>query len=87
MADTRGTVNRLTVIHDGSPLACVWIGVSPTNSEILYLVPGTNRPPYWHAWENSLLNGLAAAAESGCQAAVVHLDNDAEILGLRLTPS
>lgn len=85
MATTIGLVQRLTIYPDFGA-ACVWIGPTPTNTELLVVVRSQNEPADSGAFKNSMVDALAAATVSRREVAATHSDSNAEITGLHIDP-
>jgi hypothetical protein len=76
MATTIGFVQRLTLVGN---VACLWIGTSPTFSE-LFIIPFTpTDPEQVRDWKKAMIHLLAQAQAAEYQVSVNHPDDSAEI--------
>jgi hypothetical protein len=82
MATTTGLVQSLSIFEGG--FACVWIGPSPANVEILLIVHEASDPPQRLAFKTSMVDALSQALASRREVTVQHLDNDSRIDTLKL---
>ena len=83
MADTTGLVQQLIVFS--GPTACVWIGPTSTNSEVL-IVSSSSGSTADVAFAESLVQTLSAAATNYRAVVASHGDTDATITSLRIDP-
>ncbi|MEU2032603.1 hypothetical protein [Nocardia amamiensis] len=82
MAETSGLVQQLTIASD--TVACVWIGPTPNNTELL-LVTNDNSPADT-AFAANLIQTLAAASTNYRAIAAQHGDSEAKITSVRVDP-
>ncbi len=78
MATTSGYVQRLTLIQ-ASDLACVWVGPSPSSTEILTVLMAAGDSEAVVRHKRSLINLLAEAQIARRQVEVQHPDDSAAI--------
>jgi hypothetical protein len=83
MAQTTGLVQRLNVAPTAAT-ACAWIGPSPTNAELLYVLRESNQAPNEGAFENSMVDALTAAMVHRREVTAYHGDTDARISSLEV---
>ncbi len=74
MAQTTGLVQKLTILSTGA--ACVWIGPTPNNTEVLVVQA--------NSLANTLIDALAGAATNYRQVVANHPSSSAEITSLTL---
>lgn len=86
MAETTGIVQRLNVIP-GLTIACIWIGPTPVNTELLFIQPQAGDPAASGMFQTSMLDVLAAAIVSRREVVAIHSDNSARVTALRLDPA
>ena len=86
MAETTGLVQRLTVLPSLA-MACVWIGPSPTNAELLFVSRTSGESAEDGAFESSMVDALTMAAAHRREVAAVHSDTGARITSLRFHPA
>jgi hypothetical protein len=85
MASTTGLVQRLFIdAGSASTTACVSIGPTPANVELLLLAREPTDAPHTGAFKTSMLDGLAQALSSRREVIVQHGDSDARIFSLEL---
>ncbi len=84
--ETTGLVQRLHIIS-GIGLACVWIGPSPTNAELLYILRNNSDTAEVGAFKNSIVDTLVTAQVSRREVVATHGDSDAEIFNLKIEPT
>jgi hypothetical protein len=88
MATTTGTVHRIFMDPaTGSPTsvsACVFIGPTPANTEVLLLRRQAADPAHTGAFMASMLDALVQALASRREVMVNHGDNDAVIISLEV---
>ena len=83
MAQTTGLVQRI-YIDENATQACIFIGPTPANVELLFLPRRDSGPPHSSAFLTSMLDALGQALVSGHEVIVGHADNDAEIYTVEL---
>lgn len=83
MAEATGLVQRLNVLPSIA-LACVWVGPSPTNAEIFYVLRDSSDSPATGAFLNSMVDALAVALVSREEVVIIHGNNDARIDAIRI---
>lgn len=81
MAETTGLVQQISVFD---PTTCVWIGQTPSNSELLYVTNDGTAPDI--AFAANLVQTLSAAAANYRAVAASHADDGAQITSLRIDP-
>ena len=88
MATITGQIQRIFMDPAvGSPTgvsACVFIGPTPANTEILLLRRQAADPPHTGAFMSSMLDAVAQALASRREVTVTHGDNDAVIISVEL---
>ena len=86
MAMTTGLVQALftTPIDGGTAHACVFVGPSPANVEILALRRVASDPPVTAAFKGGMLDALAQALASRREVVVGHDDLDSSIYSVEL---
>ena len=84
MAATTGLVQRIFMDSAGvsSVEACVFIGPTPTNTEVLLLRRQASEPAHTAAFMTSMLDGLAQALASRREVVASHNDSDAYIFSV-----
>jgi len=85
MAETIGLVQRLNIFESG--IACVWVGPTPTITEVLFVVRGSSDPAHVGAFKNSIVDAITTAYLDRQEVVAVHPDDSGEITSLRLEPS
>ena len=85
MAETAGLIQKLTVFP-GSSLACLWIGPTPTNTELLFVQRDATESAAAGAFENNMVDMLAAAMTARREVVAIHDANSARITGVRIDP-
>ena len=86
MAETTGLVQRLTILS-GISIACAWVGPTPGNAEIFYVLREQAEPPNSGAFLNNIVDTLATAMVTRREVVVIHPNNDARIDSLRIEPA
>jgi hypothetical protein len=86
MAETTGIVQRLSVFP-GVGFACIWIGPTPTNTEILFLQHQAGDPAWSAAYQGSMVDALAAAVVTRREVVAFHDTASARITSLRIDPA
>jgi hypothetical protein len=88
MASNTGQVQRIFMDPGaGNPpqvAACIFIGPTPANVEILLLRRQAADPPHTGAFYSSMLDALAQALTSRREVTVTHNDNDSYIYAVEL---
>jgi len=86
MAMTIGLVQALITnpIDGGTAQACVFVGPSPVNVEVLGLRRLASDPPVMAAFKGSMLDALAQALASRREVVVGHDDLDSSIYSVEL---
>ena len=89
MAQTTGLVQRLTILPGtgSSSFGCVWIGATPTNTELLLIQRMDTDSEHRGAFMNSILDALTTAQVNRREVVAEHGDNDALITNLRIDPA
>jgi len=82
MAETKGLVQRITMITD--TLTCVWIGANPTNVEALLVTHDGTRAGA--AFAATMVQALTSASCNYREVVAVHGDNNARITSVRIEP-
>jgi len=82
MAEIIGLVQRLSILTD--TLTCVWIGPTPTNTEILLVT--NDGSVAGAAFSNTMIHALASASTNYREVVAVHGDTDATITSVRIEP-
>jgi hypothetical protein len=85
MAETAGLVQQMTVLP-GSSLACLWLGPTPTNTELLFVQRDSSETNAEGAFENSMVDALTSAMTARREVVAVHDNNSARITSLRIDP-
>jgi hypothetical protein len=82
---TSGTVHRVTFLT-GPPTrgGCAWVGSSPSDAEIFYLLTYDNEPAPVRQHKLSMLGALATALGDQVTVAVYHDSSTAEIVHIVL---
>ena len=86
MAETTGIVQRLNVSH-GWAAACVWIGPTPVNTELLFIQPQAGDSAASVAFQGNMVDALSAALVSRREVVAVHGDTSARVTSLRIDPA
>ena len=86
MAETTGLVQKLTIIP-GISIACAWVGPSPANAEIFYVLREQTEPPESGAFLNNIVDTLATAMVTRREVVVIHGSSGARIDSLRIEPA
>jgi len=86
MAETTGIVQKLNVIP-GAAVACIWIGPTPTNTELLFIAYQAGDPTSSTAYQSSLVDALAAAVVTRREVVATHDATSARITSLRIDPA
>ena len=86
MAETTGLVQRLNIVP-GIAIACAWIGPTPANTELFYVLRESGEPPNTGAFLNNMVDALASAMVTRREVVVIHAANDARIDNLRIEPA
>lgn len=86
MAETTGLVQKLTVLPSIS-MACVWLGSTPTNAELLFVQRDASETASEGAFENSMVDALTDAMTSRREIVAFHDDSSARITSLRIDPA
>jgi hypothetical protein len=88
MATSTGLIQRIFMDPGaGSPAevsACIFIGPTPANVEILLLRRQASDAPHVGAFLSSMLDGLTQALTSRREVKVSHNDNDAYIFSVEV---
>lgn len=80
MATTSGLVQRLWWFSIGqAPLACVWVGASPSSAELFFLQIPTGARAADVAFKRAMLDVLVEAQMTGYRVEVGHRDDSAEV--------
>jgi hypothetical protein len=82
MATTRGQVQQLSILSPTT--ACVWIGPTPNNVEVLAVSNDGSAADT--AYAANLVQSLAAAATNYRIVAAGHADSDAKITTVEIDP-
>jgi hypothetical protein len=85
MAETTGIVQQLTIVP-GIAMACIWIGPTPTNTELLFVLREPAASAAEGAFANSMVDALTAAAVARREVVAIHGDTSARITALRVGP-
>jgi hypothetical protein len=64
---------------------CAWVGPSPSEAEVFYLLTQDDEPPTVREHKISMLGALATALGAGLPVIVEHPSNSAEVIHLYLT--
>jgi hypothetical protein len=81
MAETTGLVQRISV---GSAFTCVWVGPTPTNTELLLVMDdGTAAGA---ATAGNLTQALVTASTNYRPVSAIHGDNNARVTAVRVDP-
>jgi hypothetical protein len=86
MAQTTGIVQRISVIPSIA-MACVWLGPSPANAALLFVLRDSTAPPHVGAAVNSMIDALTNAAVNRREVTAIHGDNSSRIDSLRIDPA
>ena len=89
MAETAGLVQKMAVIPGTGNTAtgCVWIGPTPSNTELLAVQRRSTDSDHVGAFKNSILDALATALVSRREVVAIHDDGNALITSLRIDPA
>ena len=82
MAETTGLVQRLSILS--ATTACVWIGPTPNNVELLVVTNDGSTAD--SAFAGNLVQILAAASTNYRAIVATHGDSDSKITSLRIDP-
>lgn len=83
MAQTTGLVQRI-FIDANATQACVFIGPTPANVELLFLPRRDSGPAHTSAFLTSMLDGLGQALVSRHEVIVGHADSGGEIYSVEV---
>lgn len=86
MAQTAGLVQKLNVLP-GSAMACAWIGPTPSNTALLFVLRERGETLEAGSFENSLVDALVAAAVTRREIVATHGNNDSRITAIRIDPA
>ena len=89
MATTTGLVQRLSIVPgtgDSASVACVWIGPSPSNTELFAVNRLGDDTTQAGDLKTSIVNALATAQASRREVSVVHGDSDGIITSITINP-
>jgi hypothetical protein len=86
MAETAGIVQRLHVSPGGS-FACIWIGPTPTNTELLFVEHRSGEPAWTATFQSSMVDALASAVVTRREVVAIHGATSARITALRIDPA
>ena len=83
MAETTGLVQKLNIVPSVA-MACAWIGPTPANTELFFVLREAAEPANTGAFLNNMTDALASAMVTRREVVVIHAVNDARIDGLRI---
>lgn len=86
MAETVGLVQKLSVLSSVA-WACVWIGPTPDNTELLSVIRDSSDAAHVGAFKNSIVDGLVTAQVARREVVATHGDSDALITSLAIEPA
>lgn len=86
MPQTAGLVQKLTIVP-GIATACAWVGPTPTNVELFYVLRDSGEPANSGAFLNNIVDALATAMVTRREVVVIHAANDARIDNIRIDPA
>jgi hypothetical protein len=89
MAQTTGLVQKLSILPGAGSAAsfcCVWVGASPTNTELLTVLQEAGDSAQAGSFKASMVEGLVAAQVNRREVVVVHGDDDALITSVTINP-
>lgn len=84
MPTTTGFVQRITLLQGGR-IACVWVGPSPTSTELLVLPMTSSDSDQRLQRKSAMINALGEAQIARRQVDVLHPDDSAEIEQVSMT--
>ncbi len=84
---TTGLVQRLSITAGNIGLACAWIGPTPTNTELLFILRDNSDPADVGTFKNSIVDALVTAQVGRREVVATHGDSDAEIFNLNIEPT
>ncbi len=89
MAQSQGLVQRINILPGNSPnpIACIFIGPTPSNTEVLSIIRRASDSASVGAFKNSMLDALVAAQVGRREAIATHGDSDAEITAIQIIPT
>jgi len=90
MAQTTGLVQKLSIIPgsgSAAAMACVWIGPTPDNTELLLVQRLSTTSAQAGAFKNSIVDALVTALVSRREVVATHGDSDALITTLAIEPA
>jgi len=90
MAQTIGLVQKLIIMPEltsNQALACVWIGPTPANAELLMVNRLDTDSSHAGAFKNSIVDALVTALVSRREVVADHGDSDALITSLTIEPA
>jgi hypothetical protein len=85
MATTTGLVQKLTV-DPPSGLCCVWIGASPTNTTVLFVIRKTADTVQVGQLKTAMVDGIISAHVARREVSATHASTDSEITSLGIGP-
>jgi hypothetical protein len=86
IVSTAGLVHKVTFITvPPTRGGCAWVGPSPTDAEVFYLLTQDTEPATERAHKISMLEALATALAARLPVVVDHNSNSAEVIHLYLT--
>jgi hypothetical protein len=86
MAQTTGLIQYLSVAPS-SPVACVLIGPSPSNTELLGVTVASGDSAATLAYKSSMIEALATAMIARREVTATHGDSDAIITSVAVNPA
>jgi hypothetical protein len=90
MAQTTGLVQRINISPDLTTFtsaACVWIGPTISNVELLMVFVDNNDPSRIAIFRSGLVDALVSAMVNRHEIVAFHGDSDSIITDLRIEPS
>lgn len=85
MANTTGMVQKLTV-DPQSGLCCAWIGPSPTNATVLFVIRKTADTVQVGQLKTAMVDGIVSAHVARREVTATHATGDSEITSLGIGP-
>jgi len=85
MATTAGIVQKLT-LDPASGLCCTWIGPSPTNATVLFVIRKAADSVQVGQLKTAMMEGIVSAHVARREVTATHASGDSEITSLGIGP-
>ena len=85
MAETAGMVQRLMIVPEAAT-ACVWIGPTPANTELLFVLRDDSSVTAGDPTQNAIVDALTGAVVGRREVVAIHDATSARITSLRVGP-